>query len=151
VAGFTTYFYATQTSTLSDEEQIQMLLLNGRNFIERKDIKGVMSCISKDYHDQYGRTYSSLKAEVFQALKTYDNYNVILEDTSTQILGNTASVRTKVTVLLSSQSNHVEPIFKGYIVLNLRKERTKRFLILPVNTWKVLSATGPPAPDLLVN
>jgi hypothetical protein len=74
-----------------------------------------------------------------------------LEDTSTQILGNTASVRTKVTVLLSSQSNHVEPIFKGYIVLNLRKERTKRFLILPVNTWKVLSATGPPAPDLLVN
>jgi len=138
------YFHASGRPKPSDEEHIQMLLAKGQSAIERKDLKGVMSCISKDYSDSAGFTFDILRAQALEAIGTEGQYDVLLEHTSVEAHRNTAIANTQVTVYLALDHNGMHQLFNGPITLRLRKEESKRFLVIPTRIWKVMRIDGLP-------
>lgn len=145
LGGFYAYFVTANSVQESDQVQIQTLLTDAKAAIEQKNIRRVMSYVSRNYHDHYGLNYDSLKLQVVQALRTEDNYQIVLENTLIETAKETATVRTRVTVLLGSATNGgLEPVFKKDVTLHLQKEKAKRFLILPSMAWRVTSISGLP-------
>lgn len=142
---FCAYLVTAKSMQESDLAQIQTLLSDAKSAIERKNIRQAMSYVSRNYHDQYGMNYDTLKLQAVQALRTQYKYQIVLEDTSIETAKERATVRTRVTVLLSSETNGgLEPIFKKHVTLYLQKEKARRFLILPIMTWRVNSISGLP-------
>jgi len=138
------YFHASGRPKPLGEEHIQMLLAKGQSAIERKDLKGVMSCISKDYSDSAGFTFDILRAQALEVIGTEGQYDVLLEHTSVEAHRNTAIANTQVTVYLVLDHHRMHQFFNGPITLHLRKEKSKRFLVIPTRIWKVARIDGLP-------
>jgi len=125
----------------SDEDQIQMLMAKGQSAIERKDLNGMMSCVSKDYSDSVF-TYNTLRLQALEAARAEGRYDVLLKHTSVEVQGDTAVASTRVTVALVSDHGGMHDLLDSRITLRFKKERGKRFLVIPTRTWKVTSISG---------
>ena len=127
----------------SEEEQIHALLATGQSAIERKDLRDALSCVSREYSDSAGLTFETLRLQGAQAFREQSKYDVVLNDTSIEIHGETAHVDTKATVLLIF-GRDVHQVFSGPLSISLRKEKSKRWLVFPADAWKVIRMDGIP-------
>jgi len=121
-----------------------MLLAKGQSAIERKDLKGVMSCVSKDYRDSTGLTFDALHMHALEAIRAEGHYDVLLEHTSVEVRGKTASAKARATVFLGCDHAGMQRLFSNSVTLHFKKEKSKRFLVIPTRTWKVARINGLP-------
>lgn len=127
----------------SEEEQIHTLLAKGQSAIERKDLRDALSCVSREYSDSAGFTFETLRLQGAQAFREQGKYDVVLDDTSIEIRGETAQVEAQATVLLIF-GRDVHQVFSGPLSISLRKEKSKRWLVFPADAWKVIRMDGIP-------
>lgn len=126
---------------LTDEDQIQALLAKGQSAIENKDLKGALSCISRDYSDRAGLKFDTLRLQAAQAFQERGRYDVTLENASMAVDGDKAEVEVGVTLDLTTQGKR-NRVYAGRMGLSLRKEEGKHWLVIPVQKWKVTEIGG---------
>ena len=126
---------------LSDEDQIHALLVKGQTAIRHKDLKAAMSCVSTSYSDRSGSKYEALRVQAIQAFQQEGNYDCLLENTTISLDRDAASVQTTVTISLASGTS-LHKVFSEPITIRLTKERSRRWLILPVESWKIIGIDG---------
>ena len=126
---------------ISDEDQIHALLVKGQTAIRHKDLKAAMSGISTSYSDRSGSKYEALRVQAIQAFQQEGNYECLLENTAISLDRDTASVRTTVTISLASGTS-LHEVFSEPITIHLGKEQSRRWLILPVESWKIIGIDG---------
>jgi hypothetical protein len=134
-------FKAAGKPRLSDEDQIHALLVKGQTAIRHKDLKAAMSCVSTSYSDRSGSKYEALRVQAIQAFQQEGNYDCLLENTTISLDRDAASVQTTVTISLASGSS-LHKVFSEPITIHLKKEQSRRWLILPVENWKIIGIDG---------
>lgn len=126
---------------LTDEEQIQAVLVKGQSAVERKDLKSVLSCISRSYSDSAGLKFDTLRLQGARAFQERGVYDVSLENVSMAVNGDRADGAVDVTLdLASGGSRH--RVYSGRMGLSLRKEESRHWLVIPVREWKVTEING---------
>lgn len=136
------YLRASSRPKLSEEEQVQTFLSDGQEAIERKDLRGIMSCVSTEYSDAVGMTYDAIRLQAVEAIRTEGTYNVLLENPSIRIDGESAVIETRPTIYLVTGNGSQHRVFSQTLTLYLEKEDVKRFLVLPTKAWKVVRVDG---------
>ena len=126
---------------LSDEDQIHALLVKGQTAIRHKDLKAAMSCVSTSYSDRNGFKYEVLRVQAIQAFQQEGSYDCLLENTAISLHRDTASVRATVAISLASGTS-LQTVFSEPITIHLKKEQSRRWLILPVESWKIIGIDG---------
>lgn len=129
---------------LSEEDQVHSLVAKGQTAIERKDLRGALSRVSRDYSDPAGFNFETLRLQAIQAFRTDDSYKVVLENTSIRVQGDDALVEADVSVAVISDNKKMHWVFTGPMNISLRNEKSKRWVVVPVKTWKVISIGGLP-------
>lgn len=76
----------------SEERRLKIIINRGKEAIERGDLEECMKYISRDYFDEYDQTYQSMKEDVNEAFKKYDEINIwirkreiILKDSEAEV------------------------------------------------------------------
>lgn len=128
----------------TDEEQIHMLLERGRTSIERKDLRGVLSCISSDYSDSAGQSFDVLRLHAINAFRMSGSYRVTLQNTVIRVTGDAATAETRVSVALSQPGSRTHSAFDGTVRMRLRRENGRSWLVIPTRVWKVVELEGLP-------
>ena len=135
---------ATSRAPLSDEEQIHLLLGECESAVEHKDLKRAFAHVSRDYSDEAGFAFETLRLQAIQAFRIEGRYDILLEDTAILVSGETAEVKTRASVSLISDGDAGE-VFSGPLTIALRREKSTRWVVLPTKQWKVVSISGLPA------
>jgi hypothetical protein len=138
------YVRVSNTPKMSPREQINLLLEKGKTAIEEKDLKAAISCVSKDYSDPAGLRFDTLRLQAIQAFRAEGRYRVLLENTDIQVEDDAAVIKTDVSIALGTDDAKMHQMFADTVTLTLRKEKSKRWLVMPVENWKVISFEGLP-------
>lgn len=64
---------------VSEEDRIKKVLMDGKEAIEREDLKGVMDHISLFYRDDYGFTYLRIKGLLQRLFEEFDDIKIYVE------------------------------------------------------------------------
>ena len=126
-----------------DTDQISALIERGRQAIEHKALDTAMSCISKNYHDDNGLNYDQARMLTSNAFRANKKLYAAVDSPDIQISGEEALARTHVSIVTVNDKEIVPPVaFSGDVVLHLKKERIRRYLIFPARDWKVIKIDG---------
>ncbi len=134
----------------SDEEQIRDLITTGKSAVEAHNLPTVMGLISKDYKDSFGFNRDRLRILLGQTFR--DQADTTVNVSALQISVSRASATAagateataQMTASISSRSRASGDLHSGDypITLHLKKEPGYRFLVLPQEKWRVVSASG---------
>ncbi len=127
----------------SDEAQIAALLADGERAIERRSIRDALACVSSEYTDPAGFNRDGLRLQVIEAFRASDGYDVSLRTEGISIAGDTADVRSVVTIA-SLQRGERREVFDGPVTIRLKSESARRYLVFPAKSWKVVGMSGLP-------
>ena len=141
VIGLAAGYFVFSRERGSDSDQITAMIERGRQGIERKSLNTAASCLSKSYSDQYGMNYDRIRVWAAQAFRAETSYEVAVDAPQVTVQGDQAQARTHV-VVSTVASGDRQQVFSGDVLLRLRKERVRRYLIFPAREWKVISMEG---------
>lgn len=142
--GVLIYQGTSNHSNLSDEEQISALLSDGRSAVEQKSLRRALTYISDDYTDSSGLSADAVRAMLIRAFRDNAKYSVVLADTNIQIKDENALVSFTATVYANYNPTDAMEVFSGPIQLQLRKEKSRKWFIIPVSNWRITGASGLP-------
>jgi hypothetical protein len=128
---------------LTDEEQIQALLVKGQTAVEKKDLKSAMQCVSRKYREPGGMKFEQLRVQAIQAFQQEGKYDVLLEGTSVKLGGEQATVHSTVSLGMVSHGT-MHPLFSRPITIRLAKESSMHWLFIPAKSWRITSIEGAP-------
>jgi ketosteroid isomerase-like protein len=134
-------YFAANRSRGPDEDQIRALIERGRQAIERKSLDAAMSCVSKSYQDASGLNYDRVRMFTADAFRGEASYQVTVDSPEVQVNGDQATARTHASLTTATEGAS-DQVFSGSIVIHLKKERVRRYLILPARDWKVTRIDG---------
>jgi len=122
----------------TDQEQIIAVLTEAERTISGKDLRGTLGLISESYHGT-GGTKPEVSGLLLQAYRDSAAIRPQLGTPTITVKDGTATVLTKGRLTAVLQSG-AENSFQSDLVLTLRREDRKRYLIYPVQEWKFTSA-----------
>ncbi len=128
------YAIATVDRT-DDRQQIKALIRDAVNAVQKRNIGGAMSCVSKAYKDENDLNYYRLRLLAAKALRTDLEYEVKVDLRSLHIEGEDATVKLHAVV---EDSDGTE-LYNRHITLIFRKEPARHMLFWPVKVWRVTS------------
>ncbi|MCK4649207.1 hypothetical protein KAT51_06765, partial [bacterium] len=116
VAAYQAFNYFT-----SEERRLKIIIVKGKKTIERKSLEECMRYISQDYSDEYKQTYQSIKEDIREAFKKYDEINIWIRKKEIILKENKAEVN--LGIILSVESPEIGSV-KGQekFTLYFRKE-----------------------------
>lgn len=120
----------------SDAGQIRSIVQNTAASVERHDVKGVLSYVSKDYRDEYGLKYDNLKMLVAQVLRDEKTFTAKAQVTNIKTYGDAAKINVQVTV----NDSDGRAVYNRNIYVSLKKEDGRGLLFIPRKEWKIVSA-----------
>lgn len=118
-----------------DAQRIRSMVQSAAESIEKRNLSGVISCVSKDYKDEAGLNYDRLRVLVSQALRDEARFTASAEIRSLKVDGDKATVELHAVVKGSDGS---EVYNQGFTLL-LSKEPTRHMLVAPTKVWRVVS------------
>ncbi|MHB1000545.1 MAG: Cif family virulence factor [Armatimonadota bacterium] len=133
-----------QGSSLSDEEQISAILVDGKAAVEEKNLRHILSYISEDYTDSAGLSSDSLRAMFIKAFRDNARYSITIKDIDMKLNGDTAYTTLDTTVYANYNPTDAQEVFTGPVQLVLKKEKSRKWLVFPADKWKVIGASGLP-------
>lgn len=127
----------------SDEQQIRELLAAGEAAVEQRNMRAALSCVSRDYSDPAGFDRDGLRLQIIQAFRSVDGYDVSLQTMGIVIDGDSAEVRTDISVAAFDDGGR-SPMFTGPVTFRLKKEPARRLLVFTTKAWRVSGMSGLP-------
>jgi len=119
---------------LSDREQIAQLIQRIESSIEKKDLGGITSCVSKDYRDDYGITRRDILRLAFRYVRSADQAEILISDASLRLQHDMASASMHVDVEYAEQGGQLTRV-SGDVTLFLEKEGG-RWVIVRSSGWQ---------------
>lgn len=148
VAAYTSWQYAMADEGASDEIRIRKVLAKGQQAIMTKDLRATMECVSGDYRDPNGMTKETLRLHALRAMRTVQGYEIRLDaPLITQESEHRAIAETRVEVIAYVMDVPSEPLIFE-LVLEMAKEKERRWFVFPVTRWRVTSMSGLPIAGL---
>ncbi len=130
----------------SEEDQIKAVLARGEAAVERRDLGAALACVSTDYSDPAGLDYRALRLQAMQTFAQAEGYEVAVDTSGIDVNGDTAVVYTHVSVTALVEGGSYEA-FVGELTIELRKEASKRCLVIPTRVWRVTSISPLPTAE----
>ena len=128
-----------------DEARIRSLIEDTVTAIQKRDLGGVMRCVSGDYRDDDGNSYDKLRMLVAQALRAETEYKASAEIRRIAIGKDRAVVELQAAV---TSGEGIRMDYKRDLTLLWRKESARHLLIIPVSVWRVVKAENLAIPDM---
>ncbi len=123
-----------------EDEQIRTRLEEVRLAIEQRDVNGIMDAVSSDF-DAFGYSPERLRIEIASAFRRGVKPHVRYTNPVVIVIGKEATVSMQVEVWwedMGQVSRH-EPTD---IRLTLRKEPARKWLVIPIEKWRVVNVEG---------
>lgn len=137
------YQNSIKNQSTSNEEQISEMIQGGKSAIERKDYRRTMSYISNNYSESNETSLESLRSMIIRAYKEPYKYSIVINDSDIKANGKFADATLDIEVYSTKgQENHM--VYDDKITLRLENETARRWLVFPVNKWRVVGASGLP-------
>ena len=133
VLSYGIYAFAT-VDRRSDEAQLTSLVNDAAAAVQKQDLNGTFSCVSKAYKDDSGLNYDRLRLLTAQALRSEENYTANADIKHLQVEGDTATIELHARVKGSAPSR---TIYERDMTLYLTKESARHAFVIPVQTWRV--------------
>ncbi len=131
--GYVVFAYVT-VDRKDDQAQITALFAQAASSIQKRDLDGAISCVSKNYKDKAGMKYDNLRAVTAQALRTEQDFKVNYTLDKTTIANNTATAKVNLNIVDKKTG---ATIFMRDLTVYLAKEKGWHGLIIPTHYWKV--------------
>lgn len=114
----------------SEERRLKIIINQGKEAIEKKDLAACMKYISKDYSDEYDQTYRSLKEDAKEAFEKYDEINIWIR--KREIILKDSEAEVKLGIIVSAESPEIG-LIRGQekLTLYFRKEN---------GHWRIIKA-----------
>lgn len=138
------YINVSSRQRYSEEDKIHLMLNQMETAVERKDIGDVFSHISRDYSDSTGYKYDTLRMLALNAFRTNADYNLVLERPEIAVTGDKTKVGLNVSINSSLEDQEMREIFSGPLEIFMRKEKSHKWLFIPVSIWRIDSIDGLP-------
>jgi hypothetical protein len=118
-----------------DEQRIRSMVQSAAESIEKRDLSGVISCVSRNYEDEAGLNYDRLRVLAAQALRDEARFTASAEIRSLKVAGEKAVVELHA-VIKGADGGEV---YDRDVTLLLDKEPTRHMLVAPTKVWRVVS------------
>lgn len=79
---------------ISDEEKIKKVLYQGKEAIEKEDLEGVMSHVSRYYRDEYGFNYLGVRSLFHWVFEQFDDIAIHVEGIEVDVVEKKKGVAT---------------------------------------------------------
>ncbi|MHB9037877.1 MAG: hypothetical protein ACYC64_14560 [Armatimonadota bacterium] len=122
-----------------DDAQITSMIRSTVSSIQKRDLSGTISCVSKDYKDSSGMNYDRLRLLTAQALRVENNYTADAQTKRIDVKGDTALVDLHFAV---RAVNGGRPMYERDLMLHLNKEDGRHAWIIPIKIWRVTEVDG---------
>ncbi|MCX6346056.1 MAG: hypothetical protein NT018_13450 [Armatimonadetes bacterium] len=136
--GYVIFAYLT-VDRRDDQAKIKALFSQAAAAIQKRDLDGAISCVSKNYKDPAGMKYDNLRAITAQALRTEQDYKVEYVQEKTIIADNAATASIKLNII-DNKGGGI--IYKRDLTVYLAKEKGWHGLIIPTHYWRVTNIDG---------
>jgi ketosteroid isomerase-like protein len=129
-------FLGACSKGVTEEDRVRQVVADVAEAAEKKDLKGVMRHVSKDYNDDKGNDYDGAKGIVFYQFLRSPKVSVFVRGVEVEVKEDRALVNTKVVLARGKEVKKIEDIIPedaaGYrFSVVFRKED---------GDWKALSA-----------
>lgn len=127
----------------SPQDQITANIETARAGVERRSASQVLTVVSADYKDAAIANTDQLHVLLIRTFRNSGPLAVSSAGNTITVTGDTARSVTHVTVKAADGGT---TYFDGNIVLDWKREPSKRLLVFPSSTWRVVSAEYPNMP-----
>jgi ketosteroid isomerase-like protein len=129
-------FLGACSKGVTEEDRVRQVVADVAEAAEKKDLKGIMRHVSKDYNDDKGNDYDGAKGIVFYQFLRSPKVSVFVRGVEVEVKEDRALVNTKVVLARGKEVKKIEDIIPedaaGYrFSVVFRKED---------GDWKALSA-----------
>jgi ketosteroid isomerase-like protein len=129
-------FLGACSKGVTEEDMVRQVVADVAEAAEKKDLKGIMRHVSKDYNDDKGNDYDGAKGIVFYQFLRSPKVSVFVRGVEVEVKEDRALVNTKVVLARGKEVKKIEDIIPedaaGYrFSVVFRKED---------GDWKALSA-----------
>lgn len=125
-----------QPDTTPDAVQIQNALQTAANAADEKDAPKLMSIVSDNYSDSDGNNREELSLLLSRAMSNVGNIDVSLGPVNVTVNGDLAVSTGNIIVSTDGQRQ-----FSQLVTVNWQKEETRRYLVIPDKTWRVIRSS----------
>jgi hypothetical protein len=129
----------------TDQQQIVAQIQRGERAAEERSIGALMRVVSPDYKDDIGLTRPALRYQAGGQLREAEQVEVTIPSNQLQIRvepgGQEATSSAPVEVRITDRKGGTRTMTPN-LTLRWRKERVRRYLLFPVEEWRVVRAEG---------
>jgi hypothetical protein len=129
----------------TDEQQILNQLQRAQQAAQAADIAALIRVVSPDYRDDLGLTRATLRYEAGRQMREAQRIDVTIPSNGTRIQlspdRHEAISTGPVELHITDRQGEIRTISLTP-TLRWRKERFRRYLLLPVEEWRVVKAEG---------
>ena len=94
----------------TDEEVLKAVIMDAASSARGLDIKGVMKHISRDYNDDRGNNYNSVKGILFYEFMRSEKLSVFVRDVKVKVTGERALVDSRVLVVRGKEIKEIKDV-----------------------------------------
>ena len=125
-----------------DEDEIRGVLAGLAQTFEKKSVNSGLNLVSRRYMDEGGTNYIRLKAAAIRIFKAPYVYEVSVSEPDVSISGDSAVVRLNAVVSMIPDEMISTVAFSGPVTLFFKKEKMKKWVVLPTHRWRVTESSG---------
>ena len=127
----------------SEQEKVKKVITGVQKAAEKKDIKKIMSCISRTYRDPQGHTYDDIQGLVFSYFYQYQNVSVYIPSLDVFVEDTLAKALFQAVLTGRGANESASAVLPGsfdmyFFEVSLKKES---------GDWKIVSAKWERAAD----
>lgn len=128
------FAYAT-LDRRGDEVVLNEMIVSAAAAVENRDVGGVMDIVSSSYKDQDGMNYDRLRMITAQAVRSEQDYSVVVSVKSMRVDGENAIVDMHASVTTKPSS---ATLYDRDLTVHFAKESARHALLIPVQVWRVV-------------
>lgn len=117
----------------SDESRIKSVVEDAVAAANRRNLSGIMRCISPNYRDEAGLSRDRLRMLIAQAMRSEGRFTASAQVNSKIVSLDSAEISLKAVVRLSNG----RLLYERDIVLALRRENARHAYVIPVQVWRI--------------
>jgi len=130
---------AFSTPKIPDEQQIMQLFEDGKQAMETEDVKAVMALISDDFNSG-GYDAERLRYHLSLLFRNSIQLQVFHSPPTVRIDGSRAYAQTEARLRWQDGGWNEQDL--GLVEIRLRKEDSRRLLVIPEKRWRVIGIEG---------
>ncbi|GBC92039.1 hypothetical protein HRbin15_00500 [bacterium HR15] len=124
---------------INPTERIQQMFVEGKQAFEREDVDALMAMVADDF-EWSGMNKEQLRYQLANFFKNAQALRAEYTPPMIEVRGDRATARTEVKVVWNDAGPESQNA--GPLEIEFRKERKRKWLIIPYEEWKVVKING---------